>query len=67
MRLKLKQDIVIPAGTIMDSEGVPSKTTRDATAFISHSLPFGKNATGEMLIGHEVGDPEFDEWFEVAE
>lgn len=67
MKLRLKKDIVIPAGTIMDSAGVPWKTTRDASASVSHHLPFGSNATGVLMIGHEVGDAEFDEWFEAAE
>ncbi len=67
MKLKLKRDIIIKAGTIMDSEGVANKTVRDASAFVSHLLPFGANATGELLIGHEVGDRGFDKWFEVVE
>jgi hypothetical protein len=66
MKLKLKRDIVIPAGTVMSSDGVPTKTTRDPLAFVAHLIDFGKNATGEIMIGHEVGDPEFDEWFEVV-
>lgn len=66
MRLRLKKDLVIPAGTVMTGDGVPNATTRDASAFISHLIPFGSNATGELLIGHEVGDAQFDEWFEEA-
>lgn len=67
MKLKLKQDITIPAGTIMDSDGVATKTERDPAAFVRYSLAFGPNSTGELLVGHEVGDDAFDEWFEAVE
>lgn len=66
MRLRLKKDIVIPAGTVMTSDGVPTKTVRDPAASVMHGLAFGRNASGNLYIGHEVGDPGFDEWFEVA-
>ena len=66
MQLKLKKDLIIKAGTVMTGEGVSNSTTRDAAAFVSHLIPFGNNATGELLIGHEVGDAQFDEWFEEA-
>lgn len=63
MKLKLKKDLVIPAGQIFD-DMVPESTTRNTEAFVLFTLPFGRNATGELYVGHEVGDPEFDEWFE---
>lgn len=64
MRLRLKKDIVIKAGTIMDSAGVAAITKRNPSAFVSHLIGFGPNATGELLIGQEVGDDAFDQWFE---
>jgi len=64
MKLRLKKDLVIPAGTVMSSDGVPAKTVRNPLGNVMHDLEFGANATGRLYIGHEVGDPGFDEWFE---
>lgn len=63
-RLRLKKDLVIKAGTIFGSEGVPEETTRDVSAFVLHTIPFGKNATGDIYVGQEVNDPGFKRWFE---
>lgn len=63
MKLKLKKDLVIPAGTVF-GDIVPETTTRNTDAFVVLTMPFGRNATGELYVGHEVGDVEFDEWFE---
>jgi len=45
MKLRLKQDLVIPAGTVMTSDGVTNATTRNAAAFVQHTIAFGSNAT----------------------
>lgn len=66
MQLRLKRDIVIPAGTVMSSDDVAQTTTRNPSAFVEHLIEFGANATGELLVGHEVGDADFDKWFEVV-
>lgn len=63
MKAKLKKDLVIPAGTIFD-DIVPETTVRNTDAFICYTLGFGRNAAGDLYIGHEFGDEEFDEWFE---
>lgn len=64
MKLRLKKDIVIKAGTVMDSDGVPRMTVRNASAAVAHYIAFGPNATGRLIVGHEVGDEAFDQWFE---
>ena len=63
MNLRLKKDIVIPAGTIFD-DNVAIKTARMPNSHVEHILGFGANATGHLVVGHEIGDTEFDEWFE---
>ena len=64
MKLRLKKDLIIPAGTVMSSHGVPPKSVRDAASYVMHTMPFGKNASGQLFVGAEVGDLGFDEWFE---
>lgn len=61
-KLRLKKDIIIPAGTIFADDGVINIDYGDS--FVMHSIGFGKNATGDLRIGAEIGDKEFDEWFE---
>lgn len=62
MKLKLKKPIVIEAGTVLESDGVQKIVY--CSEFVCHTLGFGRNATGSLRIGTEVGDKEFDEWFE---
>lgn len=64
MKLVLKKDIVIPAGTEFDSVGVAVKTVRTPGMHVRHTIGFGPNTFGELMVGHEIGDPGFDEWFE---
>lgn len=63
MNYKLKQDIVIPAGTVFD-DIVPIKTVRAPNCHCQYTLGFGANATGHLVVGTEPGDEGFDEWFE---
>lgn len=64
MYYKLKQDLVIPAGTVFD-DIVPIKTERTPDMHCGHTIGFGRNACGSLIVGTEPGDPEFDEWFEA--
>ena len=63
MKVRLKKDIVIPAGTVMESDGVVS-IHYNPNEFVVHTLGFGKNASGDLRIGVEMHDKEFQEWFE---
>lgn len=63
MRLKLKKDLIIPKGHLFD-DIVPESTTRSTSAFVLTLIEFGRNATGELYVGHEMQDEEFQEWFE---
>jgi hypothetical protein len=66
MKLRLKKDIIIKAGTVFD-DAVAHTTERNASQFVVHTLGFGKNASGDLHVGHEVGDEGFDKWFEPVE
>lgn len=63
MKLRTKQDIMIPAGTEFASDDVPTKTEWGAGNVV-HQLAFGPNATGRLFVGAATGDAGFDEWFE---
>lgn len=63
---KLKQDIVIPAGTVF--KDAPVKTTRAEGVYFDHVIGLTDDTAG--TVTYEIGDMEEDlkEWFEeVAE
>jgi hypothetical protein len=64
MKARLKRDIVIPKGTIFEDDGVVRIDYGPDHVMIS--LPFGKDATGDLRVGTEFGNRQFDEWFEIA-
>lgn len=66
MKLRLLKDIVIPAGTVFDSYGVP-ETISFGSDNVEHVIGFGRNASGTLYIGAEPHDAEFQEWFEPIE
>lgn len=63
MKLRLKKQIVIPAGTIFD-DSVPESISFGDDTF-EHVIGFGKNASGSLFVGAEPHDAEFQEWFET--
>ena len=64
-RFRLRQDITIPAGTIIEEMHV--RKTEYGPGWIEEVLGFGPNASGHLRVGTEPGDPGFDEWFEEVE
>lgn len=66
MKLRLKQDLVIPAGTIFDEDGVPG-SIHFGSDNVAHTVGFGRNASGTIYVGAEPQDAEFLEWFEEVQ
>jgi len=64
-KLILKKDIVIPAGTVFD-DNVPESIQFGSDNY-QHVIGFGKDASGSLYVGAEVGNAEFDEWFDFKE
>jgi hypothetical protein len=64
LKLRLKRDIIIPRGTIMEPDGCTNVKYFQPERDVQHIIGFGSNACGTLRIGTEVGDSEFDEWFQ---
>lgn len=66
MKLKLKKDIVIPAGTIFDNVDNESRKFYNGNFGFLFSL--SDNTSGEVVYGFDSGfNSELDEWFEPIE
>lgn len=65
VRVKLKKDIVIKAGTIFESAPVETVRGRD---HVSHIVGFGRDSFGEFAVCVDPhDDPKITKWFEVIE
>jgi hypothetical protein len=67
MKARLKKDIVIPKGTVMESDGCIKSEYFVPQEDIVHTIGFGADATADLRIGTEFGNKEFDKWFERVE
>lgn len=64
-RLKLKKDIVIPAGTVF--EDVRGEVVEYGNDNYEHTLGLTKDTHGTIVYGFDRADPEIWDWFEECE
>lgn len=64
MRVKLKQDIIIPAGTILDDA---PRTLAMCRGHVAYVIGLTKDSSGLMCYFVDPDDPALDEWFEVLD
>ena len=61
-KIKLKKDIIIPAGTVfLDVTGLVVEHGRDN---YEHTLGLTKDSSGSLIYGLDYADPALGEWFE---
>lgn len=64
-RVRLKKDIIIPAGTVFnDVKGLVVEYGRDN---YEHTLGLTKDSHGSLIYGLDRADPALEEWFEDCE
>jgi len=63
-RVVLKQDIVIPAGTVFES--CDGRTSRYISGNFEATIGLSKDSSGSLIYGVALEDPECAKWFEVA-
>lgn len=66
LKLRLKRPMIIPAGTIFE-DIVPDQVRYNRNCVAGHTVGIGRNATADVYVGAEPGDPEFDDMFEVVQ
>lgn len=64
MKVRLKQDILIPAGTIFDEAPRRIEMTRGHVEYI---MGLTKDSSGTLLYFIDPDDPALREWFEVLD
>ena len=65
MKVRLKKDIVIKAGTVFET--APVKTERIGDGHVAHIFGLSKDTSGEISYCIESDDPDLQDWFEVLE
>ena len=64
MKVRLKRDILIPAGAIMDDAPHRLEMCR---GHVEHILGFTKDTSGSLIYFVDPDDAELGEWFEVLD
>ena len=64
MKVRLKRDILIPAGTIMDDA---PRSVEMCRGHVEHILGFTKDTSGKLLYFIDPDDAALSEWFEVLD
>ena len=64
MKVRLKQDILIPAGTIFDEA---PRRIEMASGHVEFILGLTKDSSGKLLYFIDPNDPALREWFEVLD
>lgn len=64
VRVKLKKDILIPAGTILDDA---PRTLAMCRGHVEAIIGLTDDSSGTMLYFVDPDDPALDEWFEVLD
>ena len=65
MRIRLKKDIVIAAGTVMDT--APIKTERFGRDHVETVIGLTSDNTAVFTLCADITDPGMDEWMEEVE
>jgi hypothetical protein len=64
-RVKLKKDIVIPAGTVF--EGIDGLTVDYGSGNYDYTFGLTKDTVGSLIYGVDTSDLALGEWFEECE
>lgn len=64
MRVRLKQPIIIPAGTIMDDA---PHTVQMAPGHVEYIVGLTPDSTGSLFYFLDPDDPALTDWFEVLD
>jgi len=61
-KIRLKKDIVIPAGTVFDN--IDGMEVEYASGNYGHTLGLTENSSGSLVYGLDPFDPALEAWFE---